>query len=137
MSAIENSRIWLATAKAALAEGIYTTALYGAEMSVEIALKGVLIELGVDIPKSHNIVSLARISLKENRSRLSKEFVEKEHFITSTLETLLDLRPVVGYAYERNIGKEDMKPRAKEYLRKAEEIVSLCGNAIRHAGKRA
>ncbi|MDE1810544.1 MAG: HEPN domain-containing protein [Candidatus Micrarchaeota archaeon] len=136
IDAMENSDMWLATAQAALGKGIGTTALYCAEMAVEIALKGVLLELRVDIPKSHNIVPLARACIEENRKKLPKEFNERLEFVLGTLSELLDLRPLAGYAFERNVDEGELGEKAKDYVKMAAEATRLCKIATVHVAKK-
>ena len=136
ISNIESARFWIASAHATLKISVYTTAMYSAEMAAEIALKGVLVALGMDIPKAHDIVPLMKASFEEKRTLLPKEFLEKERFMFTTLKMLVDLRPLVGYAHEGNIDEKKIRTEAPEYVKKAEEIVELCGKAIAHINKK-
>lgn len=135
MSAFDNSRMWLETAKAANAKGLHPTALYSAQMAVEIALKGILILLHADAPKSHNIAAFTKSAIDKNRKLLPHEFLEKEQFIIETFTVLMDLRPVAGYSYERNIDMKDMARKADEYVAKAEEVIRLCERAAHRLGR--
>ncbi|MGH2510117.1 MAG: HEPN domain-containing protein, partial [Ktedonobacteraceae bacterium] len=120
----------------ALGKGIYTIAIYSAEMCVEIALKGVLEALGADIPKAHRIADLARMILEEKRRLLPKEFVDREQFILATMDRLAELRPIMGYAHEGNVDSKTIQSDAKRYFKEAEEIIGLCDKAIAHIDKK-
>ncbi|MCL5427941.1 MAG: HEPN domain-containing protein [Candidatus Marsarchaeota archaeon] len=133
---MENARMWLYTADAALKKRIYSTALYSMEMSVEIALKAVLLEFGVDVPKVHNIMNSLRQIFREKRALLPKEFVEKEGIILDTFNGLLELRPLAGYAFETHAGVADSEGVAGKYMKDSTEVVNLCGAAVKHIGKK-
>ena len=134
---IDNAKMWLITAQATIERQVYPTALYSIEMSVELAVKGVMFNLGVDVPKVHNITPLIREIFAEKQSMLPKEFIENEPFIIDTFSILLDLRPAAGYAYERNINNESMKESAQKYVKSAAQIIMLCQKAIIHIQKNA
>lgn len=131
ISAMENANMWLRTAEAAMKCDIYTTALYSMEMSVEIALKAVLMEFGINVPKVHNITSTLRSVFAEKRNALPKEFAEKEESILETYSDLLELRQLVGYTFEMG-SSIDPKEKAKHYITRSKEVLSLCESAIKH-----
>lgn len=129
--AIETATVWLGTASAAMKGRFYTTALYSMEMTVEIALKAVLIEFGVNVPKLHNVTDVLRMTLDERRSALPKEFREQQEMILSTYNDLLEIRPQVGYTFEAG-AVVNPKAKAEAYLPKAKKVVELCGLALKH-----
>ncbi|MEM3228517.1 MAG: HEPN domain-containing protein [Candidatus Micrarchaeaceae archaeon] len=135
MTAIENAKVWLETAEAAMRSRIYPTALYSMEMAVEIALKAVLMEFGVNVPKVHNITNLLREELDEKERLLPKEFIENKEFIFSTYNDLLEIRPLVGYAFEINTASVS-EEKSKKYMKSAEKVVSLCKIAVEHISKK-
>lgn len=135
ITAIQSAKMWLSTSQFALRNDMPTNALYSAEMVVEIALKGVLMELDVDVPKSHDVVALVRGVFEEKKSSLPNEFTERLSFILETMTALLALRPIAGYAYERNIDEKSIKEKAKEYVERAEAVLKLCEKAVIYIGK--
>lgn len=135
VAAMETASIWLDTAEAAMRSKIYATALYSMEMAVEIALKAVLMELGVNVPKLHNIMNVLEAVLDEKHSAISKEFIEKESFILSTYNDLLEIRPIVGYTFETGVSI-NTEEKAKKYMSAAKEVVGLCRLAVGRTGKR-
>ena len=132
---MENSRMWLTAAQLSLGKGIYTIALYSAEMATEMALKGVLQALKTDVPKAHNITAQIRAILEANGNRLPKEFLDNESLILGTFRALVDLRPQVGYIHEGKIDEKRIESQAKEYVKNAGYIVRLCDKAIAYIGK--
>ena len=56
--ALEDARRWFDVSILAGEHGDYNIGLYSLEMSVEIALKGVLTKFGIAYPKVHDIIPL-------------------------------------------------------------------------------
>lgn len=135
MTAIDNARVWLDTAEITMKGKIYTTALYSMEMAVEIALKALLMEFGINVPKLHNVTNSLKAVFEERRSALPKEFRDKEAFVLDTYNDLLEIRTLVGYIFEMN-ASIDVEEKAKKYIKASKEVVDLCDLAIRHINKK-
>lgn len=56
LEALKTADSWMKTANLMIEKRIYNTALYAEEMSVEIGLKAIMLALGEDPPKVHNIL---------------------------------------------------------------------------------
>ncbi|MCW1309899.1 MAG: HEPN domain-containing protein [Candidatus Nanoarchaeia archaeon] len=134
--ALDDAQRWLNSAKRDGSSGDYNLGIYGLEMSVEIALKAVLIFLGIDYPKVHDILPVVRMAIKENKSRLPKSFVENESFILDTFKDLLKLRGPAGYTFGSNVKIMDLEEDYKKYLGDATKILELCKTAITVSKKR-
>lgn len=135
ITAIDNAKVWLDTADVTMKGRIYTTALYSMEMAVEIALKALLMEFGINVPKLHNVTNTLKALFEEKRSALPKEFRDKETLILDTYTELLEIRPLVGYIFEMN-ASIDVEEKAKKYIKASKEVVDLCELAIKHVRKR-
>lgn len=135
ITAIGTARMWLGSAEASMNSKIYPTAIYGMEMAVEIALKAVLMAFNANVPKLHNVMSVLHIVFDENRNALPKTFIEKEALIFDTYNDLLEERPLVGYTFETN-AKTASVDKAREYMKRAKEVVDLCELAVRYIGKK-
>jgi len=135
ITAMDNAKVWLNTAEVTMNSRIYTTALYSMEMAVEIALKALLMELGINVPKLHNVTNVLKAIFEEKRSALPKEFRDKEALILDTYNDLLEIRPLVGYIFEMN-ASIDVEEKAKRYIKASNEVVGICGLAIRHISKK-
>ncbi len=72
--------------------GDYNIGLYSLEMSVEIALKGVLTKFRIAYPKVHDVISLIVKLFDEKNGKLPKEFIENETFIVDTFRELFAIR---------------------------------------------
>lgn len=133
---IKTAKDWLQMAEMAVEANKYAQATYSMEMATEIALKAVLIAVRVEVPKVHDIRKAARMFLAGNKS-LPRPFVEGLDGYLATFETLLRLRPIVGYGFETGTNKQYLKEQAEELLPKCSNILAECEKAIRHAKGRS
>ena len=131
---IDAAKDWLKMAELAMEVRKYAQAAYSLEMAVEIALKAVLISVHVEVPKVHDIRKAARMFLAGNRS-LPKSFLEELDDFLATFETLLRLRPIVGYGFETGTAKSDIKEQAERLLPKCKIIIAECEKAAKHVDK--
>ncbi len=130
LDAFDDAQRWLNSAMRSGDAGDYNLGIYGLEMSVEIALKAVLIALRVDYPKVHDILPTVRFAIKENYSKLPAEFISNESFILDTLRELLKLRGPAGYTFNSNIKIMDLESDYKGYLKDSIKILNLCKKSI-------
>jgi len=133
-SAIDNAKVWLKSAEAVMAKKLYPPALYSMEMAVEIALKALLIELGINVPKTHNVMGTLRVTFDEKQSALPKGFRDREEFVLAVYNDLLELRSNAGYTFELR-SAINYEKRADDYIGRAKEAVGLCENAIAYLKK--
>jgi HEPN domain-containing protein len=127
--AIDSARRWLGSARANASAGSYDTALYSLEMSVEIALKGLLFSLCVEVPKTHSIGDFVADAIKEN-GHLPKRFEGEADKMVSTFNALIGLRSVSGYMFETKSTMKDLKEKYEEYENDAEKVVELCADGV-------
>lgn len=132
---IDAAKDWLNLAELAMDAGKYAQAAYSLEMAVEIALKTVLIAIHVEVPKVHDIRKAAKMFLAGNRS-LPKSFLGELDDFLATFETLLRLRPIVGYGFEAGAAKSDIKEQAEKLLPKCAIILAECEKAVKHVKKK-
>lgn len=130
---IETAKGWLKTAEVAFDAGIYEQSLYALEMSVEIALKAVLIATHVEVPKVHDITDVVRTFLVHNK-KLPKEFADNIPDYLSTFKSLVEIRPFVGYGFENKNERIWFDKQAQELMPKCTKIVKSCENAIKKLG---
>lgn len=133
--AIETAKDWLETADITLSAKRYEQSIYSLEMSVEIALKAVLIELNVDVPKVHDIRNVAVTFLRGN-SKVPKQFLLDLGGFLTDFDTLLRLRSAVGYGFETGFDASKLKKIADELYSKGERIVEACEEAIEFIGRK-
>ncbi|EQD78786.1 HEPN domain protein, partial [mine drainage metagenome] len=129
--AIETSKNWYETARMAASAGIYSQALYSLEMSVEIALKAVLISIHVEVPKVHDIRKVVRMYLVGNIS-VPQTFLSKLDVFLEVFDTLLRMRSMVGYGFEGTIDPEELRNQVDILLPQCSELVDECARALGH-----
>ncbi len=134
-TAIETAYDWLETAKITLKAKRYEQSIYSLEMSVEIALKAVLIELGVEVPKVHDIRYVAGSTLRGN-SRVPKQFLKDLNGFLSDFDTLLRLRSATGYGFETGFDSPRLEKIARELFSKGERTVEACEESIKFIKKK-
>jgi HEPN domain-containing protein len=130
LDALDDAMRWLNSAKRSGDSGDYNLGIYGLEMSLEIALKAVLIALKVDYPKVHDVLPVIRLAIKENRSKLPGAFVNNESFVLDTFRELLKLRGPAGYTFSSNIKIADLEGDYKRYLKDVIKIFGLCKESV-------
>ena len=130
LDALGDAKRWFKVGMLAGEHGDYNIGLYSLEMSIEIALKGVLTKLGVVYPKVHDVIPLVMKVFTEKRSKLPKEFVENETFIVDTFRELLKRRGPAGYTFSSNIKIADLKGDFNVYSKAVEKTIKLCQETI-------
>lgn len=129
--AIKTAEDWIKTAETMLAQKIFNTALYSEEMAVEIALKGVMLSIGIDPPKTHNIIESIETNVL-NSEKFPKKYKENLKEITrSLLPELLRNRQVSGYTFNFNITQKELEILAIKYFKRSKESIDLCKKIVR------
>ena len=127
--AIGSAKRWLVSAELNAGKGNYDSALYSLEMSVEIAMKAVLLSIGIDVPKSHRIGDVFAASVREDK-RLPDEFKSHIGECTDIFNALLGLRAAGGYMFEAKTTMGELKDEYERYRKGAEDVVGLCEGAV-------
>ncbi len=127
--AIASAKRWLSSAKRVAGDGNYDAAVYSLEMAVEIAMKAVLISLGIESPKVHNIRGAMQQAVMESR-RIPKDFKDRVPEMFSTFNALLDLRAVGGYIFETRTGLGELEKRYAELEPDSADTVKRCERAV-------
>ena len=133
--AIDTAESWIKTAETMAEKKIHNTCLYSEELAVEIALKAVLLALGIEPPKNHNIIETVENNIV-NSHKISKDSREKIREIArSLLPELLGNRQTSGYTFNYNIDKESLEAIALKYLEPSKNAVLLCKNIVTEISK--
>ena len=107
---------WLQGAKRALEDKRWDDAVYCSQMAVEQSSKAILILLGIDYPKEHDISDVF-IQLS-SRQYLPLWFRENVKEMCSTISELSGLRGLAAYGYEKGMDEEYFADYAPEaYVR--------------------
>jgi len=131
---VERAGRWLQGASRALEDARWDDAVYSSQMAVEQSAKAVLIALGIDYPKEHDV----SIVFEELAKRLDTPewFRRKVSEIVKAVAELAEMRGLAGYGFEQGVGVEYFRDYAPEAFRKAEEVHEACSKLLREAIKR-
>jgi len=129
VEASERARRWLRDAARNLEEDVYDNAIYHSQMCVETSAKAVLIALGIDYPRDHDVSDVFR-RLKERRD-LPGWFAANIDYIASAIESLALKRGPSSYGYEHGIDPESFREEAGKQVNIAERCHTLCDRFIR------
>ncbi|MGC8561579.1 MAG: HEPN domain-containing protein [Thermoplasmata archaeon] len=129
--AIKTAEDWISTAETMLDKKIFNIALYSEEMGVQIALKAVMLSMGIEPPKTHNIIESLEATVLDS-SRFPKKYKEDLKEITrSLLPELLRNRQMSGYTFNFRIDKKDLEILATRYFQRSKETIALCKKIVR------
>lgn len=118
-SALRRSARWLRSASSALEDERWDDVVYSSQMAVEQASKAVLIALGIEYPREHDVSAVfKRISRIENVPEWFSSIVPE---LANNISELAELRGLAGYGYEKGLDADYFKgyaPKAYEMARK-------------------
>lgn len=132
-AAIGSAKRWLRSAELNAKAGNYDSALYSLEMANEIAFKAVLMSLGVDAPKTHNISDVFSRSVGADR-KASKAFEGRMDAAVDTFRSLLELRSISGYIYETKYDVIALKGKYRSYAKPVEDVIGVCEKVVKEKG---
>jgi len=130
---IERAGRWLQGASRALEDERWDDAVFSSQMAVEQSAKAVLIALGIDFPKEHD-VSIVFEDLAK-RLDMPEWFRSKVPEIVKAVAELAEMRGLAGYGFEQGIGVEYFKDYAPEASKKAREVHEACSKLLRETFK--
>ncbi len=128
--AIRDAEEWFKSALLNKQAENYSKCVYALEMSVEIALKAILILSGKDYPKRHDVFDLLEETVLGNPGKFSEEFQERLPEIRRTFRVLLSSRAASGYGFDSQGKEEDFRNIVNQYHLASEQILSLCRGEI-------
>ncbi|MFQ6106353.1 MAG: HEPN domain-containing protein [Thermoplasmata archaeon] len=126
--ALKRSERWLQGATRALEDERWDDAVFSAQMCSEHAAKAVLILLGIDFPKQHD-VSDVFFTLKARRD-LPPDFREQVEGICGKLAQLAAERALAGYGFEEGVGPDNFRDRAPEAIADAGSVLESCARLV-------
>ncbi|MEM2896965.1 MAG: HEPN domain-containing protein [Candidatus Bathyarchaeia archaeon] len=128
LAGISRASRWLKSAERALEDQRWDDAVYSAQMCVEQSAKAILLLLGIDYPKEHDVSDV--FSELAQRSDIPDWFKENVPFISKHIAVLAELRGLAGYGYEKSFGVEYFKDYAKEAFDAAKNAFFTCKKLI-------
>ncbi len=122
VSAIRRSSRWLKSALRALEDERWDDVVYSSQMAVEQASKSVLIALGIEYPKEHDVSTVFKqVSRIRNIPEWFSSMIPQ---LAENISELAELRGLAGYGYEKGLDADyfkDYAPKAYEMARKHHE----------------
>jgi len=102
-------------------------------MAIEQSAKAVLIALGIDFPKEHDVSIIFEDLAK--RLDMPEWFRRKVPEIAKAMAELAEIRGLAGYGFEQGIGVEYFKDYAPEAIKKAKDVHDACSKLLKEAFK--
>ena len=121
---LDRAARWLQGAERALEDNRWDDVVYCAQMSVEISVKSVLLSIGIDYPKGHD-VSDVFLQLVD-QEKVPAWFRKDAPKIADVVAKLAEQRGLAGYGFEPGITAEYFRGYAPEALRSAKKVHSDC-----------
>jgi HEPN domain-containing protein len=128
LAGISRANRWLKSAERALEDQRWDDVVYSAQMCVEQSTKSILLLLGIDYPKEHD-VSDVFLELAQ-RNDLPEWFKEKIPFISKYIAVSAELRGLAGYGYEKVWKLSILKIMQKKLLMLLELTLLTCEKLI-------
>jgi len=126
--ALKRSGRWLKSALRALEDERWDDVVYSSQMAVEQASKAVLIALGIEYPKEHDVsVVFKQIQEIEN---IPAWFVSMIPELANIISELAELRGLAGYGYEKGLDADYFKEYAPEAYEMARKHHEACAKLL-------
>ena len=130
--ALKTADSWMTTANLMIEKGIYNTALYAEEMSIEIGLKAIMLAVGEDPPKVHNILE-SITELINKYDKIPKDDREKlKEMSRFLLPELLRTRQISGYTFNFNISDKELESLALKYIEPTTDALKKIKDIVFH-----
>lgn len=98
--------------------------VYSSQMCVEMSVKSVLLSVGIDYPKGHD-VSDVFLQLVD-QEKVPAWFRKEAPKIADIVAKLAEQRGLAGYGFEQGVTAEYFRGYAPEALRSAKKVHSDC-----------
>jgi len=128
--AIQESLSWFTSARLNMNGKNYSKCIYDLQMALEIAVKGVLLSVGVDSPKKHNVGDIIENVVAERKELFSERFRTALPEIVKSLRRLLYLRSASAYGFVKFIKPADFESIAKEMFQPTSDYISICSEEV-------
>lgn len=126
--ALERGGRWLKSAEAARREERYDDVVYSAQMCVEQSAKAVLLWVGIDYPKEHDVSGVFR--QLEGLKSLPRWFRHRVPALARSISELAEQRGMAGYGFESGVTAEYFAPYADRALTQARACFDICGKLL-------
>jgi HEPN domain-containing protein len=127
-SALKRGGRWLKGAARALEDGRWDDVVYSSQMTVEQASKAVLIALGIEYPRAHDVsAAFKQISKIRDVPRWFSPILQE---LAGNISELAELRGLAGYGYEKGLDAEYFKEYAPKAYEKAKKHYEACARLL-------
>lgn len=126
--ALKRAERWYQGAKRAFEDERWDDVIYSSQMSVEQAMKAVLILYGIEYPKIHDI---SPIYFDLGNADIPQWFRVKIDFHATILEQLTEKRGLSAYGYIDGVTKNSFEEDAEKYRDPVAEILADCSQLIK------
>ncbi|MEM3406676.1 MAG: HEPN domain-containing protein [Nitrososphaerota archaeon] len=126
--ALKRSSRWLKGAFRALEDKRWDDVVYSSQMSVEQSSKAVLIALGIEYPREHDVsIAFKQISKIKN---IPAWFLSILNDLANNISELAEIRGLAGYGYEKGLDAEYFKDYAPIAYEKAKKHYEACAKLL-------
>ncbi len=132
IGAINRAKRWHRGALKAFKDKRWDDVIYSFQMSIEQAMKAILILYGIEYPKKHDISNEYKILKSQD---IPKWFLDRIDNHSKVLKGLSDKRGLSAYGYVDGIDKDDFKDMAKNFKNSVKEIINECEQLIEQFSK--
>ncbi len=121
--AIERASRWYQGAIRAYEDERWDDVIYSYQMSVEQALKAILILYGIEYPRKHDI---SKVYINLEKKDIPKWFIDKIDFQMDVLKDLISLRGVSAHGYVDGITKDYFINDASQFKEPVKKVIEEC-----------
>jgi HEPN domain-containing protein len=125
--AVERAFRWYQGAIRACEDERWDDVIFSLQMSVEQALKAILILFGIEYPKKHD-VSTIYVELKQKQ--IPEWFKEKIDNQVDMLKNLVKLGGKAAYGYVDGLKKDDFKDDPSNFKDPVKDVIEDCNNLV-------
>jgi len=129
LSGLSRAARWLKGAERAFQDQRWDDVVYSAQMCVEQSTKSILLLLGIDYPKEHDVSDV--FSELAGRKDIPEWFKENVPSVSRHVAELAGLRGLAGYGYEKGLDADYFKDYASEAFEAAKTTLSLCEKLVK------
>lgn len=130
---ISRAARWLQSAERAIEDKRWDDAVYSSQMAAEHSAKAVLISLGIDFPKEHDVSDV--LLQIQGIPNLPQWFRKELGLIADIVAELAEQRGLAGYGFEKGIDETYFKDYAPDAFEKARWVHNLCKKFIEETFK--
>lgn len=121
--ALKRAKSWYQSAVRGFEDKRWNDVIYSCQMSVEQALKAILILFCIEYPKKHDV---SNVYLNLKKQSIPKWFLNKIKYHSKILRELVKKRGLSSYGYIDGMTNEDFKEDAFKYKEPVKRIINDC-----------